>query len=172
MDLYSSPLSLVFAFGLLIHGLLLVGNFRHSAPGRDIEVVNERWVRLISPIGLAVLLITQQWVTWVPAGAPLELSRHPWWPGVSAILIGTITWWWLRQGDVAGTIRDALKAIGGFLVVSARPLIGIPRFIARVTAFLTTILEGEGGVLWALLLLTLLLSILVQLNLNGLGYGN
>jgi hypothetical protein len=33
--------------------------------------------------------------------------------------------------------------------------------------FITTVLEGEGGILWALLLLTLLMAFLSQLGLAG-----
>jgi hypothetical protein len=39
--------------------------------------------------------------------------------------------------------------------------------IERAFAFITTVLEGDGGILWALLLLTLLMAFMSQLGLAG-----
>jgi len=41
------------------------------------------------------------------------------------------------------------------------------RLVERGIEFITTVLEGEGGILWALLLLTLLVAFLSQLGLAG-----
>ena len=43
---------------------------------------------------------------------------------------------------------------------------GIYQQLSRIVAFLNLIQEGEGGILWTLLLLTLLLSLLIE---RGLG---
>ncbi len=172
MGLFSLPLSTVLLLGILIHGLILAGYFKYISINEQIASAEERWVRLIAPLGMAVLLITQQWIAWFPGRAPGDLSRFPWWPAVLAIVISLVIWWWLRLGDAAQIIREIIQASGGALALITRPLAGIPVFISRATGFLTTILEGEGGVLWALLLLTLLLSILAQFNPIGLGNGN
>jgi hypothetical protein len=38
--------------------------------------------------------------------------------------------------------------------------------IRKAVAFINTILEGQGGILWAILLLTLLLSLVAQIGAN------
>jgi hypothetical protein len=43
----------------------------------------------------------------------------------------------------------------------------IYRSIGRLIAIVTSIMEGEGGVLWAMVLLVILISLLAQSGLGG-----
>jgi hypothetical protein len=172
MGLYSQPLSPVFLLGLLVHGLLLTGLIRHLVREQHPRTSKERWEQLIYPLGLALPLIAQQLIAWVPEQAPGELYRYPWWPGLLAIGVGAAFWLWLRLGNTAAVLRAVFEAGAGVFAIGIRPLVGIPAVMRRVIDFLTTIMEGEGGVLWALLFLALIVSILIQLDLIGLLNGN
>jgi hypothetical protein len=139
----------------------MAGFLRHALhPGETSLESQEKWVKVIYPIGLLILLA-------------VSLLLGIWgWPGARMIGLG-----WL-------SIVGILLAVG-FTILAVRILVRIPignpaghwsqifrleRFYSflnglynlfrRIADVITGSLEGDGGLLWSFLLLVLILSIL------------
>lgn len=157
--LYDPPFNVLLIFFLITQILLVLGFIRHTLSGVERLVGLERWVWLIYPLGLGLL--------------PVSLLLFGWWtnPGIAD---APAAGWWI--GAVV-TVASAL-AIAGFRLRSVQfpnelPLYnsllsfgwlyqvfrGFYRLLSRLIAFLSNVLEGEGGLLWALLILLMLLSV-------------
>ena len=141
--------------------LLLAGYLRHSLhPGETSFESQARWAKLIYPTGLLL-------------------------PLTGLLLLGMLGWNGARQFGLvwAGPVVVLLAA--GFAVLALRVLIhrrpaavpgqwtelfrlnwllrllaGLFRTLESIASLLTSLLEGDGGFLWSLLLMVLILSIL------------
>jgi hypothetical protein len=145
----------------IAQALFLAGFLRHAVhPGETSLESQEKWVKAIYPTGILLMVIV---------GFLLGF-----WGWVGARTIGL---WWL-----AGLV---ILLAAGFSFLSRKFLVHLPpgnisdqwtrifriawlyrilsalyNFLLRVTVTITTAIEGEGGLLWSLLLLILILSIL------------
>lgn len=168
---YGPPLSLWQLVYLISHALLIAGMVRHSLrPGEHLAQM-ERWVWVIYPLGLMLMLGSYYLSGWL--GGTL-LGDANW-----AISIGTV----LPGLIVLGLVMVVLSLVSRGFHISERVLVFLRRIfsltwlysilgwfftlIERAFAFITTVLEGDGGILWALLLLTLLMAFMSQLGLAG-----
>jgi hypothetical protein len=168
------PQSAVWVSGLLapvIQTLLLIGfarQIRQSLPG---NYGLERWIWLIFTWGLLILPVTGVLIAW--------------WGGLwSAIFTQSLT---VVQFLIPGILATLLS--GGALIIAWRGwhipprltgaiarvtdpawisslLRSVFQFFSRVVAIIDRVLEGSGGILWTLLLITLLVSILTQFALQ------
>lgn len=164
VDLYGMAFALVW-------GLLLVGYVRHSLrPGEDLAGL-DRWMQSVYPAGLAILPISA-WILFILNGNFLALPPG-WWFGVVAFVLaaGIQALRMLRRQPALEDGQPKPMS----LVVRERVLTGLETFfrfewlyglfwlayrlVQKGIRNLTVILEGEGGVLWALLLLALLISL-------------
>jgi hypothetical protein len=159
------------SFPLVVsHALLLAGYLRHAFRPRSNQVYGERWAWVIYGGGLSLLLLAYLvylwwWYTFIRA-ATIQAGPEQ------------IIYWALLGGLTAAffmvTTRRSrvLDALGRFLhplfslVWLYRLLWRLYYGLERATRFITQILEGEGGVLWAFLLLTLLLVYLSRSELK------
>ncbi len=152
---------------LLAHALLLAGYLRHSLRQIDSLEVMERWMWLIYPVGLALFPITHfllgVW-TWPQ---PTNLPFIGWIVGVLALGLATLPWLWKRRTthplfvrlpDWGPSLRD--KAIS--LNWLYRPFWAVYLFLGQLLSLISSILEGDGGILWALVLLVLIITLLNQ----------
>jgi len=164
--LFSAPFSFWLVFFLFGHALLLAGYLRHSLrAGAALQGV-ERWVWIIYPWGLIWLPITHNLITWwghTRVEFPQLFSS---WPAVlSAALVGI-----LYVADRLGYVLPEkwLSNAQAFLSFNwlYRILWSLYHSLGRAVRFVNLILEGEGGILWTLLLLTLMISVLTQLGLG------
>lgn len=170
--LYASPFTIWLVVFVIVQALLIVGYIRHGLrPGRVLSGV-ERWVRVIYPWGLILLPLSHfliGWWTWKDAGAQYtrQTGLENYIPGLVSLGLVVLLMTWVRRapgipwpiGDTLGT----MLSLGWFY----RLLWGGFRSFGRVIASITSVLEGEGGVLWALLLLVLLLAFLSQGSWGG-----
>ncbi len=163
---YTTPLHpLVYAF-LIAQAVLLLGYWRHTRGGAQSLPEGERLVQLIYPIGL-ILLPAVNWILAYQDWPARDLAQAAlWWPGLAVTgLAGGLGWVWSRR---------QLGRLPGFAFLGRalsldwlyRLFWAAYRLIGRAVVLLTSVLEREGGVLWALLLLTLLLALLAQANLG------
>lgn len=173
LGLWSQPFQPASLLFLLAHMALLGGYLRHALLPGDRLAGLERWVQTVYPFGLLMLVVTQWIAAWF--SLPLSFSLATWIGLVSTLLVlaALALSGWMRarreaagegqepawQNILAGRVGGWLGAIfrldwlyraGVFAYGLVRSLIG----------FLATILEGDGGVLWALVLLALLVSVL------------
>jgi hypothetical protein len=158
--------SLIFILSFLpAQALLMAGFIRHALhPGETSFESQARWTKVIYPAGLLL-----------PAGVQLLLGiwgwggarqAGSWWAAVIVLVLAigftilslTVL---LRVGlgTGAGPWTEILR-----LDWISRTIRNIYRSIRQAIDLVTSMLEGEGGILWSLLLLVLILSILSTLN--------
>jgi hypothetical protein len=152
--------------------LLVLGYVRHAFRQGDPISTSQRWAAFIYPLGLFLIALMDIVIgVW---GWPGSRTTGIWWMGVITAgtlgLAGLIFWRWkevsarLRLpsvrwlvpilGKIVGFIDDMLRLDWLYrlfwLVFGAA---------GRLLDAMTAILEGDGGVLWALVLLALLVSL-------------
>ncbi len=173
LGLWAQPFDPASIFFLLAHVALLAGYLRHViTPGESLRGL-ERWVQGIYPFGLLMLVVTQWIAAWFSLPQSFALIA---WVGVATTLLalaalavsarlmrpsathadeeqaGWVSIMGQRVGRWMGAIfrLDWVYRLGMYLYGGLR----------AVVSFLITILEGDGGVLWAMVLLALLISLL------------
>jgi hypothetical protein len=168
---YGPPFSLWHLIFLTSHALLLGGIVRHSLrPGESLSQV-ERWVWVIYPAGLLLMLVSHYLSGWL--GGTL-LGNGSWAiklttiiPGLIVLGLVTLVLFLVSRGfHLPMRLQAAFRSM--FSLTWFYALLGwLFHLVERGIAFITTVMEGEGGILWALLLLTLLMAFLSQLGLAG-----
>ena len=189
--LYAGPFSFLVVLLLPVHALLLAGYIRHALHPAPAPPGLERWVWLVYPWGLALLPVSHILIGWLerpaPGASPGLLAS---WPALTALLLVGLAALLARrrmhQPAEAAFSPDAPQASAAVLQIVAilrrtaavlwsvlsfewlyRLSDGIYRLAGRGLAFINRVLEGDGGILWTLLLLTLLLSLLARQGLGG-----
>ena len=166
------PYNLGDGLTILVVALLIVGYLRHMLRPAGNYYELEGWARGIYPVGLFVIALS----AWIAAifGLPGSLTFGPWQPAVTSILlaggIGLVRFRFLPRGiagiPVGGWVGGLLKSVGRWLATFFNLnwfynfLWLIYRGLRQFVAVLTVIFEGEGGLMWAFVLLALLLTIL------------
>jgi hypothetical protein len=165
--LYNPGFKFISVVFLFAQSLLLVGYLRHALRPMAKPGGFERWVWLIYPLGLvllpAVLFLVAFWNGSTPRGVQDLMNA---WPTIVLLFLSSllITAW--RRGlRLPSSLVAWLQRFFSFDWFY-RLVWGVYQQLSRVVAFLNLIQEGEGGILWTLLLLTLLLSLLIE---RGLG---
>jgi hypothetical protein len=157
------PLSILW---LLAQALLIVGYFRHLRRETESLVGVERWVRLIYPLGLALLPVTHfisgNWLM-----PDLGVSNpSPIWPGLVLLAIlaagGVLVWHGIQLPERRIQQIDQIFSLQWFYTVFTWTY----NTVGQVLSFVSSLLEGEGGVLWALVLVALLVSLVAQLGVG------
>jgi hypothetical protein len=156
-------LSFVF---LLIEAILLAGLLRHSM--REIfpalELVSqhvERWVWFLYPLGLLFIIVSHMYIGFLLLPALSELPLPAWIMGVVATIIAGLFCYLLWRFPQTFSERErSSKASGLKKYISLDWLYQLVwrfyRLLARFFTFISTILEGEAGILWALVLFALI----------------
>ena len=160
------PLSVTIVF-LLAHALLLTGYLKHFLRTTESLSGIERWVWVIYPLGLGLLVLVQfSWLLWKSADLKGLLLTVKW-EGLATIGLAVLFWFvnlgFLQKQQIGETTPVRFISLRWLF----RIFLDIYRFTGRLVSIFTLILEGEGGVLWALVLLILLFSLLLQRGLGG-----
>jgi hypothetical protein len=159
-----SPFDWVF-WPFLIAGqvMLLVGFARHLWHTSESELASlPRWAQSAYPLGLALLaamiVLVGLW------GWPGALQVGLWPVGLAVGLLSLVilaAWWRISEfGALAENIpfrgtSDSRLARG--MDIFGAGLWGLYRSLRRLAGFLSGLLEGDGGLLWTILVLVLLL---------------
>ena len=170
--LITAPYGLGDGLTILIVALLLVGYVRHLLRPAGNFAELDGWARGIFPIGLFVIFVS----AWIAAyiGLPGTMTFNQWQPPVAVIVlaggIGLVRYRFLPQGvsgiRVGGSFGRILRGAGRWFTqfFSLNWFYSFLWFIYRglrqLVAIFTVIFEGEGGLIWAFVLLALLLTIL------------
>jgi hypothetical protein len=170
--LLTPPFNFLDSIFLLAMPLLIVGYVRHALrPGDALETL-DRWIQVVYPFGLFLVAGTF-WVIGV-FGWPGSLTVGVWWGALSSALLALGGWLWLKlssrfriaqarpPGWFALLMQQSRERLAAFFRLEwAYQLLGlIYQLLQRIVQLITTILEGDGGVLWVLLLLALLVSMI------------
>lgn len=165
--LFTAPFSPWLAPLFIAQILLLMGFLRHALrPGEGLTGA-ERWVWLIYPVGLFFLPAVHFLLGWWAGlgDSPINLGRLL--PGVLTLaLLAAGIYAWQNIPEISPRYRTTLGAILSLRWLY-RLLWETYRGLGRFTGFITQVIEGDGGVLWTLLLLTLLMAFLIQGRLGG-----
>lgn len=162
LHIYAQPSHLILIVFLLSHVLLVLGYIRHTLrPGAHLADM-ERWVWLIYPLGLAVLPTTHFFLgLWSNQGME-TVPVLGWVTGL--IVTGLAIWFAILVRRMPANLTSALAAVSAFFSMDwlYQLFWRFYRSSGRVVGFVTAVMEGEGGVLWALLIIVMLFSVLVR----------
>jgi hypothetical protein len=163
-QLYSGSYHVLLFPFILAHSLLLVGFARHALrPSVQPERI-ERWVWFIYPLGLVLILATLFFLGFWMSPPAQSVPLEGWFAGlVSLGLAGLIIYWGRRRKDIPPDWAMVLISIFSLRWLY-RIIWSIYRYLSKILSTFTKLLEGEGGVLWAILLLGLLFSIISRLS--------
>jgi formate hydrogenlyase subunit 3/multisubunit Na+/H+ antiporter MnhD subunit len=165
-DLDPTGLILDFLVGILFfitHILLILGYLRHtSRQSEPVENV-ERWIWVLYLPGLAILLVADfiYGIYYLP-----EINAIPpagWLSGAIVSIVSLLLWIrgrsLLKKFDSIPQYFSRLEPVL-YLSWLYRLLEGIYRTIGRLVTLVSNILEGEGGLLWTMLIILLLFSLI------------
>jgi len=166
------PFNLLDIILIVAHSLLLLGFVRHLLADRTDLGAMDRWIQVMYPFGLLVIVLSY-WILGI-TGWQGSLTLGIWWGAAASVLIASAGIFplyrylqavALDQGNSNWAIIS-IRSVGKVLSFIFR-LDWIYRFfwsvyavVQRLVRFITVILEGDGGVLWTLLLLALLATLL------------
>ncbi|MGD0610106.1 MAG: hypothetical protein ABSB41_01220 [Anaerolineales bacterium] len=150
---------------LLAEGLLVAGYFRHALQRGETSFESQaRWAKVIYPTGL-----------FLPAGIQILLglwgwsgarTTGVWWAAVTSLIVaGGFTALALMLLDRRAPMATPTRWTEIFrLNWLYRILQSLYRFLEQIVNTITSSLEGDGGILWSLLILVLILSLLSTLG--------
>ncbi len=165
------PINLLDLVLIFAHSLLLLGFLRFALVDRPMLGTSERWVQVMYPLGL-LMLVASQWLIGV-FGWPGSLTPGIWWAASASAALALVMLFGFRR-------LRRLALVGGrfewLALIALRVGHGLSAFlrldwlyrflwiiyglVQGLVRFVTSILEGGGGLLWALLLLALLATLL------------
>jgi hypothetical protein len=152
---------------ILGQALLLIGYLRHAFRQEEIQADIERWIWVVYPLGLIVLPLAHFITTYMNGGLPESAIFPGWWGGLAASGLAAILMVVPRPKIAWPT--GIQSALGEFFSLSwlYRFLWWLYRLLSGLINSLSLVLEGEGGVLWAILMLILVLMAFVQQGRGG-----
>jgi hypothetical protein len=168
---YSTLPSLVGTILLCFQGFILVGYIRHSLNPEPKLGEVERWTWLVYPSGLILLLMVYLWFGYwngqamLSAGSNLPTLVESW-PSLVIMLTAVLLILLVR-------ITPAISKFSGSPILKLLSFNWLYRLfwslfyiIRRLFSGFNYILEGQGGLLWDILLLLLLFSIFSRINIG------
>lgn len=175
MLFYSShALRFLWPLYIIAQALLIAGYIRHSLRSEPLPEQSQRWVWVLYPIGLILLPAVQFTWFWQVLGSqgnqipiiPLNINHLPvlmWIIGFLSLALAVLLLWinskrWIKPSYQLLSISQQVFSLGWFYRFLALSL----RFSIRVVSLLTGVVEGDGGILWVLVLLSLLVALLLS----------
>jgi hypothetical protein len=161
LTLFVSPINLYLVLFLLTLILLLLGYARHASRKQDYPVGIERWIEVLYPIGLIVLPLTQIGVGWYINPHYGDIPLVGWILGPVICLLASLGFFWQHRGGrlpqyIVRLVSSVFSLDWLYAIIGS-----VYRLYSRFITFISVVLEGEGGILWALLSIVLFLAILV-----------
>jgi hypothetical protein len=152
--------------------MMIWGYLRHAQRPRDELYRMERWIHVVYIAGL-LFLVLGQWAVGV-WGWPGSRTPGVWWASIFMSLLvalGGIAFYSIRnvkdgERPSARWIGAVARQVGGVMVGFLRLnwlyrfFVWVYQVIQNVIQLLTEIFEGDGGILWSLVLLALLVSLI------------
>ncbi len=153
----------------LSHTFILLGYIRHSLRVPLDQAQLERWAWLVYPLGLGLPVLASLGLGWINRPDLRELPWMYWLLGFFTLAAAVGLWVWNERGPSSPPVPASLQRGSGWsttLWANLLSLTWLYRFawviyqgLGRVLGLLTQILEGDGGLIWAFVLLGLLWSL-------------
>jgi len=151
----------IFAF-IFAQALLLVGYTRHSLRIVESRLNLERWVWGIYTIGLSLLPIIHSILSWKYKSTWEDMPLSAWWSGFVVCGLGCLFWFWIKKDQTVPNGFVFLQERIHPFIWSNQLIRFVSRIIGDIFTIFSTILEGEAGILWALVLFALVFTILIR----------
>lgn len=161
------PFNLADILYLIAHAILMAGFLRHTfTPGEPLSSF-ENWIKIAYPLGLVVLVAAYVLVGIL--GWEGSLTTGVWWASLISLILTALIFWlanFLRRRSggenplwVVVLLEQLGKALGRFFRLEwLYAMLGwVYRLVQQIIQGLTVILEGDGGILWVMVLLALFL---------------
>ncbi len=165
LRIYQPPHLLLFLLPLT-QVLLIAGYIRHMMKETEPLTGVEPWVKVVYVSGLGILPLTH-YLSTILGPQPAETGEVPVWPLLIAggfAAIGTLAYW--RKVRIPDEVFIQLDKVFSLRWID-RVVEWVGVALEQLTAGISLLLEGEGGVLWALVFLAMLVSILSQVTGGG-----
>jgi hypothetical protein len=166
-DFYANPGSFVAYAFLPIQALLLLGWARRAAVYVAHQRPLESWMQTVQIIALVCMPIV--FILFglgaAPSFPPDDFAFAWWWAAIALALVALLAFLTPRtrfRAPVAAA-AESVASLGWLNAIGRRGFAGL----TAALAFISSILEGPAGVLWALLLIALLLSVVAQAGLGA-----
>lgn len=153
-------------FFLFTQAFLLAGFIRHSLrelyPVRMEKTIQvERWVWLLYPLGLVPIIFIHLYLGWLLVPNIHNLPISAWIIGPVTLLISafSLLFYWRYSQYFPAADRSSRLALWNNLLSLEwfyRILWKLFRLVANIFNLFSTALEGDGGILWALVLFALI----------------
>ena len=153
---------------LLAQILLLAGYVRYAMQLIPSLEGVERWVWVVYPLGLLILpvndILVSYWNKIPPASwrADWPVSVWGWIGGPVTLGLAILFWVWSQRSRRTSETFLRVWKFSLSLNWLNRLILTLYQSIHKLVDWITTILEGEGGVLWALVLLAILFTVLAN----------
>jgi hypothetical protein len=153
---------------------IVLGYLRHATDSDSLLVQKEKWIWITYPLGLMILIISQ-WLIylvgdqkWNPSGIIFE--------SIIAFLLPIFVFFlirkYLHQSEYSEFLKKILTPIGNFIIrfLSFRwiyqLLWSILGVVQRIVNVFTNILEGQGGIIWVIVFLVMIITLFTSGDLS------
>ncbi len=128
---------------------------------RNYRPAGENWIRVFYLTGLILILLTYLGLG-IFLDTPLtDISLLDWVGGFTTLLLAFAgIYWWRKGGAVPGWLINLFDAVFSFRWLSGF-LNVFYSILDAIFLFFSRLIEGEGGVLWAILWLVIVLTFLI-----------
>jgi hypothetical protein len=143
--------------------MILAGYTRHAFSRLgEVDIRSEpRWIQVIYPIGLSTLSIVIIIIgLWGWLGAHI-VSK--WWIS-SATIVSSVIFYYFIKSTYTSIIGIQSKFYPRDLKLFFNTFWTIYRLLRQLIKSLSSILEGDGGILWSIVLLVLFISLISQVT--------
>ncbi len=159
-------------YWVVLQVILIGGYIRHALREGEDSRALEPYARTTYTLGLFLLLVSG----WLVAafGVPGGLTLGAWWAGLLTLVLSVLAFRLIRQGvgveagnsRLTAWLRQVFQVLSGAITAFLglnwlyRLLRMIFHGVQRILGIFSTLFEGDGGVLWSILLLALLISLI------------
>ncbi len=158
---------------ILAHAILILGYIRYILTARSATTGLETWAKITFPLGF--ILIIQTNIALGIVGWPGVFTGELWLPSIISIIIVSATviaFWRLNISPYEIQFSENNKTVTRIRAISHRiqtifsfqwfyqVLLAGYHSLSRVFITIISILEGEGGILWSIVLLILIITII------------
>jgi hypothetical protein len=147
--------------------LFFLGYLKHARPTEMSADGFERWMWLVYPVGLLILPTTHLGLSYLQEGQDqntISFGTPGWWYGIIPFAICATLLFLKHRGILAFPPRLIELVEKSNLDFVPHFFWRVYRLLGRLITLFSKLLEGEGGVLWALLILMLLVISLSFIN--------
>jgi hypothetical protein len=151
-------------FLLAAHAMLITGLVRHiqRSSTRTVFDTQPLWARNVYPIGIGIILITMISLALFGWHGTLQIGN--WLAGLIAVLLATGLLWLTPRLRILNPVRAhwVRPTNSTWLDLGYQILWRGYQQLSRLSNSLSTVLEGESGIMWTLLFLALFISFFTQ----------